>query len=138
MHKTSRIRGDYNSALAPSKAAPQALRSMRFIWLMLLCGCASDFTTRTVGPVDEHKFVLPVSQILTPAGQQIPLPGMRPQALALSPDGRLLVTSGKTNQLVILDPVSGRLLQTVALPAEEPGTAGSSHTLDPDKKAQLS
>lgn len=105
---------------------------------MLLCGCASDFTTRTVGPVNEHRFVLPVSQILTPAGQQIELPSARPQALALSPNGRLLVTSGKTNQLLVIDPTSGKILQGVPLPAGEQAIAGSSHTLVPDKKAQLS
>src|SRR5258707_5535371 len=37
----------------------------------------------------------PVNQMLTPAGIQAQLPGVRPQALALSPDGRLLVTSDR-------------------------------------------
>jgi len=107
--------------------------------LVLLCGCVSqDFNSGPVGPVSEHRIVLPVSQILTPAGQQVHLPGMRPQALALSPDGMMLVTSGKTNQLVVLDPASGKSLQYVPLPAGELATSGSSHTLVPDKKAQLS
>jgi YVTN family beta-propeller protein len=88
--------------------------------------------------MSDDKIVLPVSQILTPAGQQIHLPGMRPQALALSPNGMILVTSGKTNQLVVLEPGSGDVLQHVALPAGEQATSGSSHTLVPDKKAQLS
>ena len=44
---------------------------------------------------------------------------MRPQALALSPDGRLLVTAGKTHDLVVLDPRSGKVLQRVPLPSEK-------------------
>jgi YVTN family beta-propeller protein len=40
--------------------------------------------------------------------------------------------------LVVLDSSSGRVLQTVPLPAGELGTSGSSHTLVPDTKAQLS
>ncbi len=119
------------------------MRSVRIILALIvslnLIGCASrDFTTGSVGPITEDKFVLPVSQILTPAGQQVSLPGMRPQALALSPDGMLLVTSGKTNHLIVLDPASGRVIQSVALPASEQATSGSSHTLVPDTKAQLS
>src|SRR5216110_2548419 len=114
------------------------MRSIAVV-LLLLCGCVPrDFVSRPVGPVSEDKFVLPVSQILTPAGQQIALPGMRPQALALSPNGRLLVTSGKTNSLVVIDPSSGKVLQLVALLAGEQGTSGSSHTLVHDTKAQLS
>ena len=62
----------------------------------------------------------PTNQILTPAGTQVELPGMRPQAIALSPNGKLLATSGKTAELVIVDPVSGKVLQKVALPPEKP------------------
>ena len=109
------------------------------ILIIFSFGCASrDFTSGPVGPIREDKFVLPVSQILTPAGQQIAFPGMRPQALALSPNGLLLVTSGKTNHLIVLDPSTGGVLQTVPLPAGELATSGSSHTLVPDTKAQLS
>ena len=32
----------------------------------------------------------PVNQLVTPAGTLVELPGMRPNALALSPDGHLL------------------------------------------------
>src|SRR4051812_4709561 len=115
------------------------MRSIATMVLVLFCGCAArDFVSRPVGPVSEDKFVLPVSQILTPAGQQIPLSGMRPQALALSPNGRLLVTSGKTNSLAVIDASSGKILQLIPLPAGEQGTSGSSHTLVHDTKAQLS
>jgi len=53
--------------------------------------------------------------MLTPTGRQIALPGMRPQALALSPEGNLLATSGKSQTLVLIDPANGHILQTVQL-----------------------
>ena len=53
--------------------------------------------------------------MLTPTGRQIALPGMRPQALALSPKGNLLATSGKSQTLVLIDPANGHILQTVQL-----------------------
>ncbi len=59
--------------------------------------------------------ILPTQQLLTPAGRQIELPGMRPQVLALSPDGRLLVTCGLTHQLVVIDPQTGQIVQHVSL-----------------------
>ena len=67
---------------------------------------------------------------------------MRPQALALSPDGKLLVTSGKTHELVVIEPQSGRIVQHVPLPPEpnsntNPG-AVSPNILQPDKEGQLS
>ncbi len=57
----------------------------------------------------------PTGQLLTPVGRQVALPGMRPQALALSPDGRLLATAGKNRTLVLMDPASGKVLQSVPL-----------------------
>lgn len=64
----------------------------------LLAGC--PFTPNrselaSVGRIAENRYLMPTGQILTPAGRQVRLPGLRPQALALSPDGSLLVTSGK-------------------------------------------
>src|SRR3954466_15299935 len=56
----------------------------------------------SVGRVDENTYVLPTGQLLTPSGRQIELPGMRPQALAFSPDGKVVATSGKTNALVLI------------------------------------
>jgi YVTN family beta-propeller protein len=84
-----------------------------------------------------------VNQILTPAGLQVELPEMRPQAIALSPDGRLLVTSGKTHELVVLDPATGAILQHVPLPSEKANIEPrseivSTHILEPDKEGQLS
>ena len=76
----------------------------------LLTGCqtppapvAQVSTQDIVGHVGANRYYTPANQILTPAGLQVELPGMRPQALALSPDGRLLVTAGKTHDLVVVD-----------------------------------
>ena len=59
---------------------------------------ATDFaaTSETVGCIT-NGFITPVNQVVTPAGILVELSGMRPQALALSPDGKLLVTAGLTH-----------------------------------------
>lgn len=98
-------------------------------------------TEERVGRSESGRVVLPVPQTLTPHGRQIELPGMRPQAIALSPDGRLLVTSGKTNQLIVLEPATGETRQRVALPAGKLAAAVaavSPQLLDAAAKAQLS
>jgi YVTN family beta-propeller protein len=98
--------------------------------------------SETVGRYGTNRVVLPVNQVITPAGNQVELHGLRPQVLALSPDGRLLVTSGKTRQLFVMDPVSGALLHKVDLPDDGPlessPEAKSSHNLKPDKDEQVS
>ncbi|MFO1477768.1 MAG: bifunctional YncE family protein/alkaline phosphatase family protein [Verrucomicrobiota bacterium] len=102
---------------------------------------ASDFSTfDNVGRTGTNRFSTPVNQVLTPWGLQVELPGLRPQALALSPDGRLLVTAGKTAELVVIDPRSGQVLQRVPLPSEtDPAAAPrSQQILEPDKEGQLS
>ena len=45
----------------------------------------------------------------------VDLPGMRPQGLALSPDGKILVTAGKTHELVVLDPEAGWICLPLAI-----------------------
>ena len=107
-----------------------------------LASAQMDELSEPVGFSAQGHVVVPVNQILTPAGRQVELPGMRPQALGLSPDGKLLAVSGKTHELVLVDPVTGNVLQRVSLPSEkgtngEPG-AVSTHILDPDKEGQLS
>ncbi len=98
--------------------------------------------TLLVGRHRDDVIVTPVNQLLTPAGTQVELPGMRPQALALSPDGKTLVVSGKTSQLVVIDPDSGEIRQRVDLPPEDqttpPPDAVSPNILNPDKKGQVS
>jgi len=104
----------------------------------LLVGCSLDQTrsrTAPVGQVSENCYIMPTSQILIPAGQQIYMPGLRPQALALNPDGELLVTSGKNNQLYVIDPATGEILQKVAMPGDN---VKSSQESQEDLKAILS
>ncbi len=93
-----------------------------------------------VGADDRARIILPVDQILTPAGRQIELPKMRPQVLRLSPDGKILATSGKTSELVIIDSATAAILQRVPLPSDKlrPGPAVSPNILKPDTDAQVS
>ena len=102
---------------------------------------ADDFSV-TAAPVGRagNALITPANQIVTPAGRQIELPGVRPNALALSPDGKLLVTAGITHELLVLDSATGTVLQKVALPSgqmrePQPLTAP---ILGADDKAQLS
>jgi YVTN family beta-propeller protein len=97
--------------------------------------------SEAVGRDGTNRVVLPVNQVITPAGTQIELPRLRPQVLALSPDGKILVTSGKTRDLVVVDPDSGKIIQTVKLPDDAllpQSDPVSSHILKPDKDEQVS
>ncbi len=92
----------------------------------------------TVGRRDDGTQVTPVNQLIDPAGIQVELPGLRPQVVALSPDGSLLVTSGKTNEVVVVDPASGEVLDRVQPPSEDlldPPTEASDRNLEPDTRA---
>ena len=82
----------------------------------------------------------PVNQSITPAGTLVELPGLRPLALALSPDGKLLVTAGLKHELVVVEPATGKILQHVSFPsdqAQEPAPVATA-SLSPDEKAQIS
>jgi YVTN family beta-propeller protein len=122
-----------------------ALISMAFVF----AGCRTEpehkvavVTKEFVGQIGKNRFYTPANQVLTPVGVQVELPGMRPQGLALSPDGKLLVTSGKTRELVVVEPATGRILQRVPLPSDSDTNAASgpvsTHILEADEKAQLS
>lgn len=96
-----------------------------------------------VGKQAPGHYLTPANQLLTPAGTQVELPGLRPQAIALSPDGKLLVTSGKTPELIVLDPKTGKIAQRVPFPGKEaaatPAPADAAGTqVKPDTGAQLS
>lgn len=77
-----------------------------------------DATTEIVGH-NTNGLETPVNQLVTPTGKWIQLPGVRPNALALSPDGKLLVTSGLITNLLVLDPATGNTLQEVPFPEQE-------------------
>ena len=116
--------------------------------LALVVGCArtpapSTFsTTERVGRSGTNRTVTPVNQLLTPLGIQVELPGLRPQAMALSPNGKWLAVSGKTSEVVLIDPVTGQILQRVALPSDQANEPQpdvvSPNILEPDKKGQVS
>ncbi|MEN9732194.1 MAG: hypothetical protein RLZ45_189 [Verrucomicrobiota bacterium] len=125
------------------------LRLSLGISLVSLLGCQHHLQTthrledsERVGRQGTNRIVLPVNQVVTPFGRQVELPGLRPQGLALSPDGRLLITSGKTSELIVMDPVSGEIRQRVDLPSasqsEPQPFVPSSNILKPDKDALLS
>ncbi|MCP5522516.1 MAG: bifunctional YncE family protein/alkaline phosphatase family protein [Verrucomicrobiales bacterium] len=108
----------------------------------LLAGQAAESESALVRQTVAGPAVLPVNQMLSPAGRLIHLAGLRPQALDLSPDGRLLAVSGKSSELLILDPADGSLRQRVPLPPENVNTPSptppSANILKPDTKGQLS
>ncbi|MSU49694.1 MAG: phosphoesterase [Opitutus sp.] len=99
-------------------------------------------SSERVGRGAGNRAITPVNQALTPLGHTVELPGLRPQALALSPDGRLLIASGKTSEIVVIDPTTGAIRQRVNLPSEPAGEpqpgAASPNLLEPDKKGQVS
>lgn len=105
-------------------------------------GQSLESDSNLVGRYRDEFIVTPVNQILTPFGQLVELPGLRPQALALSPDGKQLVTSGKTSELTVIDPEKGEIRQRVQLPGDaqhEPHPkAPSPNILAPDQKGQVS
>lgn len=107
-----------------------------------LSGSAETFgdTTAAVGLQDGNRFMTPVNQILSPAGRQIELPAMRPQALALSPDHQLLAVAGQTHELVLVTTANGEISQHVPLPSDQTreATLMAPGILNPDTQAQLS
>jgi len=97
-----------------------------------------DLDRQWVGGSIEDAIVTPVNQRLTPVGKWLDLPGMRPQVLALSPNGKIAVTSGKTSKLVVIDPETATVLQQVDLPSEESTSTtdqAAANNLKPDTKA---
>ncbi len=140
----------YSTRVNPFMGAVCGTTMHRSLWtvLFVLVGGFAVFEPvlaadrEAVGVVDAYTTQLPVNQVITPVGKQVPLPGMRPQVLAMSPDGRFLVTSGKTHDLVLVDPDTGRVLGHVPLPSEKLNTPEpeppSANILQPDTKAQVS
>ena len=110
--------------------------------LLQAASAAPGSTSEPVGRAGTNRIVLPVNQVVTPLGIQVELPGLRPQTLALSPDRKLLAVSGKTSELLIIDPATGVIRQRVPLPNDkqnepEPDVV-SPNILTPDKDGQVS
>jgi YVTN family beta-propeller protein len=103
---------------------------------------ADESDREQVGHVDANRAVTPVNQVLTPAGQQLDLPGMRPQTLALAPQGKFVVASGKTNELVVVNPQTAALRARVKLPSSIADRAAnapvSPNILKPEREGQVS
>ncbi len=93
-----------------------------------------------VGVAADGRVVLPVTQTLTPAGESTPLPGVRPVAVALSPDGRWLVTAGKTGALraARLDDPQAPAAELPLPGADARGNEPADHELEPDRGGQVS
>jgi DNA-binding beta-propeller fold protein YncE len=87
---------------------------------LIVSASCSKIEERPAAATPSRRIALPVNQVVAPIGIQLELSGLRPQVLALSPDGRLLVTSGKTHELVAVDPATGEIRQRVLLPLEPP------------------
>ena len=98
----------------------------------------------SIGSAAEGAFrpTLPLEQTLTPEGRQVYLPEVRPKAVVLSPDGRCLLTSGASDALIVLDPVTEKVRQKVPLPIgpDDAESAGWSPNprLIPQPDAQIS
>lgn len=97
------------------------MRSLPAFVLLLACACSSPGPERLppvldpVGRRSDGAQTTPVNQTLTPLGTFVDLPGLRPQAIAQSPDGRWLYVSGKTHELLVLDAEDGSLSQRVGM-----------------------
>lgn len=127
-------------------ALPMKHVVMRF-GLIVMLGCAAltvaaddfDSTTAPVGHIT-NGIVTPVNQIVKPAGALVELRDTRPLALALSPNGKLLVTSGLRQDLLVFNPATGKVSQKVAFPKDKSAEQKPvvAEILDPNEKAQLS
>ncbi len=108
------------------------------------CGVAIDARViHTAEPVGRHAdhTATPVNQNLRPHGRLVDLDGLRPQVIALTPDGRSLLVAGKSNQLLVLDPDTGTVRARVPLPSDRqttPQDPVSRNILQPDKGDQVS
>jgi YVTN family beta-propeller protein len=112
------------------------------ISILLLASCRTEKAETENSPIASPQPIsVPVNQVLTPAGIQIDLPGIRPQVIALSPNGKLLATSGK-HDLILINPRDGEILQKVPLPSDDLRAADtnsvSTEILNPDTKAEAS
>jgi YVTN family beta-propeller protein len=94
---------------------------------------------RAVGASADNDAVVPTQQHIRPAGRQVVLAGLRPQALAVAPDESYLVATGNSAELLLVDPVAGTVKSRVAMPSGKVvAPPAADHILIPDPKAQVS
>jgi YVTN family beta-propeller protein len=84
---------------------------------------ADERDTFKVGLQPDGRIVVPTNQILQPAGTQVSFPG-RPVDLLSIDEGRTLVAKNMRD-LVFIDPSTGTIRQTLALPAASKDLAGA-------------
>ena len=81
-------------------------------------GTRPGATGEKVGKIAEGKWLLPTGQIIAPAGRQIDLAGIRPQALTLSPNGKFLAIAGSSKDVLIFDPATGQEISRTTMPGD--------------------
>ncbi|MFM8270930.1 MAG: bifunctional YncE family protein/alkaline phosphatase family protein [Gemmata sp.] len=86
-------------------------------------GTADEHDKLKVGLQADGRIVVPTNQILKPAGVQVPFAG-RPVDLLAIEDGKLIVAKNMRD-LVFIDPATGKVVQTLALPAAAKGLSGA-------------
>src|SRR5262245_63214250 len=91
--------------------------------LGLPVGSADERDRLKVGLQPDGRIVVPTNQILQPAGTQVTFPG-RPVDLLAIDGGRLLVAKNMRD-LAFIDPATGNVVQTLALPAAADGLSGA-------------
>jgi YVTN family beta-propeller protein len=92
--------------------------------LILLLPVAADERDKLkVGLQPDGRIVVPTNQILQPAGTQVTFPG-RPVDLLSIEGGKLLVAKNMKD-LVFIDPATGKVVQTLALPAAAKGLSAA-------------
>jgi YVTN family beta-propeller protein len=84
---------------------------------------ADDRDQLKVGVQPDGRIIVPTNQILKPAGKQVTFPG-RPVDLLLLEDGKTLVAKNMRD-LVFIDPTTGAIKQTLALPAAAKGLSAA-------------
>lgn len=105
------------------RAAPAALILLIAIACAVPLGAADERDRLKVGLQPDGRIVVPTNQILHPAGTQVTFPG-RPVDLVAIEDGKLLVAKNMKD-LVFIDPATGKVVQTLALPPAAKGLAGA-------------
>lgn len=112
---------------------------MQRAWFFFL-GAASALAVEVQGPKSAQDVLLPIEQRITPAGRQIVLEDRRPQGVAWHPGGRYFVASGRSADLLVVDPVKAEIAKRIPMPAGSETTPEppADHILAKDAKAQLS
>ena len=108
----------------PLTSSPRLVFAASFLAVLAHADLASPPATQRasaagkVGRVAEGRWLLPTGQIIAPAGRQIDLAGIRPQALTLSPNGRFLAVAGSSKDVLIFDTATGQELSRTTMPGD--------------------